>query len=224
MVARAIVVHATKRSERVIRTLIVFDHPYGATAHDNEPHRRSFSAALLKAAMTGLEGAGHEIDLIDLTHDGFDPAVSAADLRAWRTDTAVDPVVLDYQARLAASDHLVLIHPTWWMAMPARTKGFLDRVLTPGFAFAEPRVGAPLERRLIRLRGVTVLSSLTTPVPLYRAWFAAPGARIIARGTFRLIGIRRVRWRGYAGMAQRTLEQRERVLERVERQFARAFR
>jgi putative NADPH-quinone reductase len=204
-----------------MHTLLVFDHPYGATAHDNVPHRRSFSAALLAAALEGSAQAGHTTDVIDLGADGFDPVVSADDLRAWRQDTAVDPVVLDYQRRLAAADHLVLVHPIYWMVMPAGTKGFLDRVLTRGFAFGERTPGALLQRRLMRLRRVTILSPLTTPLPFYRTLFGAPAVRTLATGTFRLIGIPTVRWHGFAGMAQRTPAQRRRALDGVSRRFAR---
>lgn len=30
---------------------------------------------------------------------------------------------------------MVWFHPVWWGGLPALTKGFIDRVFTPGFAF-----------------------------------------------------------------------------------------
>ena len=200
--------------------LAVFDHPYTASAHADVPHNRSFSAALLAAATRGLEGAGHTIDLIDLAADGFDPVMSREDLVAWRTGAAADGQVADYQRRVAAADHILFVFPTWWMSMPAGTKGFLDRVLTKGFAFEEPKPGGALVRTLTRLRGVTVLTPMTTRYGLYRWWFARPGHRILFRGTFGLIGIRRLRWFSVEGPAQQTPAWRAKKLERVERYFA----
>lgn len=200
--------------------LAVFDHPYTASAHADVPHDRSFSAALLAAAARGLERAGHTVDTIDLMADGFDPVMSRADLVAWRTRTTTDAVVADYQRRLAAADHVVFVFPTWWMSMPALTKGFLDRVLSKGFAFEEPKPGGAIVRTLTRLKGVTVLTPMTTRFGLYRWWFARPGHRILFRGTFGLIGIRRLRWFSFEGPAQRGPEWRARQLARVERYFA----
>lgn len=201
-------------------TLIVFDHPYGAEAWRNEPHHRSLSAALLRSALDGLAEAGHSVDVIDLAGDDFSPVMTADDLRAWRTDSTADPTVLDYQRRLGDADHLVFIYPTWWMAMPAGTKGFIDRVLTRGFAFDEPKIGGALVNRLDRLRSVTVLTPMTTPVGLYRWWFGQPGQRIVMRGTFGLIGIRRLRWIALGRSTQRGAVSRERALARVRAHFA----
>ena len=203
-----------------MHALIVFDHPYGADAADDIPHRRSLSAALLAHARSGLESAGHTVDVIDLATEGFHPALNAGDLRAWRLRSTIDPQVIDYQHRLAAADHLVFIFPTWWMAMPAATKGFLDRVLVRGFAFEEPRPGRALTRRLTRLEGVTVLTPMTTPSGFYRWWFARPGQRILFRGTFGLIGIRRLRWFSFSEAARRGPAARARMLARTHRYFA----
>lgn len=67
-----------------MNVLIIFDHPYGATASENVPHQRSYSAALLASVMRGLTTKGHTIDLIDLHADGFDPVMSHEELTAWR--------------------------------------------------------------------------------------------------------------------------------------------
>lgn len=202
-----------------MNVLAVFDHPYTAAAHADVPHERSYSAALLAAATRGLEGAGHVVDTIDLTADGFNPVMSRDDLVAWRTGTTADPLVIEYQRRLAAADHVLFVFPTWWVSMPASTKGFLDRVLTKGFAFEEPKPGGALVRTLTRLQGVTVLTPMTTRLGLYRWWFRRPGHRILFRGTFKLIGVRRVRWFSFEGPAQRSADWRAAQLRRVERYF-----
>lgn len=202
-----------------MHALVVFDHPYGATASDNVPHRRSLSAAMLGAAVAGLDAGGHTHDVLDLAAEGFDPVLSADDLVAWRTGAPPRDDVAGLQARLAVADHLVLVFPTWWMAMPAGTKGFLDRVLTRGFAFDEPRPGGALVRRLDRLDGVTVLTTMTTSRALYRSWFGRPAHRVLVRGTFRLIGIPRVRWIAVHRSEQRGAASRQKALARITERF-----
>lgn len=203
-----------------MHVLVVFDHPYGAEAHDNVPHQRSLAAAALAEVRAGLADAGHSVDVADLAAEGFDPVMSAAELRAWRTGGEMRSDATALQHRLSAADHLVFVFPVWWMAMPAGTKGFLDRVLAKGYAFDEPRIGGALRGRLTRLRGVSVVSVMTTDDTLYRWWFGRPASRILGSGTFRLIGVRRFRHISIARSSQRGAASRMRALAGVRRRFA----
>ncbi|HXZ63730.1 MAG TPA: NAD(P)H-dependent oxidoreductase [Streptosporangiaceae bacterium] len=205
-----------------MRVLVVLDHPYTIASAGNVPHRRSFSAAVVAAAIRGARAAGHEVDLIDLAADGFQPAMTRADLAAWRQGRVVDPLVLDYQRRLLAAEHLALVFPVWWEAMPAATKGFLDRVLTKGVMYEElaGARGNPFRSRMSNLGGVSVLSIMTTPDRAYRWWYRDPLTKILFKGTFAKIGVRNLRWTNYASVTNKTSEQREAMLRRTERTFA----
>jgi NAD(P)H dehydrogenase (quinone) len=207
-----------------MKILVVLDHPYTIASAENVPHRRGFSAAVATAAIRGAESAGHEVDLIDLAADGFQPAMTREDLIAWRQGQAIDPQVLDYQQRLLAADHLVFVFPVWWEAMPAATKGFLDRVLTKGVIFEElaETKGNPFRNLMTNLGGVTVLSVMTTPDKAYRWWYRDPLTKIIFKGTFAKIGVKNLRWTNYASVTDKTAEQREQMLRDTERAFARA--
>jgi predicted transcriptional regulator len=101
--------------------------------------------------------------------------------------------------RVAAADHLVFAFPIWWESMPALTKGFLDKVLTREFAFRElaNAKGDPFVNLLTRLRGVTLLTIMTTPDKAYRWWFRNPVTKILFKGTFDKIGVKNLKWRNY---------------------------
>jgi NAD(P)H dehydrogenase (quinone) len=205
-----------------MKVLVVLDHPYTISSAEDVPHRRSFSAAVAAAAIRGAESAGHQVDLIDLAADGFRPAMTGADLAAWRQGTAVDPLVLDYQQRLLAAQHLAFVFPVWWEAMPAATKGFLDRVLTKGVIYEELADvrGNPFRSRMTNLSGVSVLSVMTTPDKAYRWWYRDPLTKILFKGTFAKIGVPNLRWTNYASVASKTPQQRYQMLRRTERAFA----
>jgi putative NADPH-quinone reductase len=205
-----------------MRILVVLDHPYTIASADNVPHRRSFSAAVASAAICGAKSAGHEVDLIDLAADGFQPAMTREDLVAWRNGRAIDPQVLDYQRRLFAAEHLVFVFPVWWEAMPAATKGFLDRVLTKGVVYEElPKAkGNPFRSRMTNLGGVSVLSIMTTPDKAYRWWFRDPLTKILFKGTFAKIGVKNLRWTNYASVTSKSPEQRDKMLRETEHAFA----
>ena len=205
-----------------MRVVIVFDHPYTLASAENVPHRRSFTAAVAASAIRGLKTAGHEVDVIDLAADGFNPVMSAGDLVDWRMHAMSDPIILDYQRRLALADHLVFAFPIWWEAMPAATKGFLDRVITKEFAFREdPHArGNPFTNLLTRLGGVTLLTVMTTPDKAYRWWYRDPVTKIMFKGTFDKIGVKNLTWRNYASITDLTPERRQSLLAATEAHFA----
>jgi NAD(P)H dehydrogenase (quinone) len=205
-----------------MNVLIIFDHPYGALASENVPHQRSYSAALLASVMRGLNTKGHTIDLIDLHADGFDPVMSREELAAWRQKKTTDPLVANYQQRLMAADHIVFLFPIWWEAMPALTKGFLDKVFAKGIVYEEIKPGRPFKCLLANLKGVSLLTVMNTPDFFYRWIFGNPITKILFRGTFRKMGIRKnLRWYNYAGMSDRSLEERVKHLNKTEQRFAR---
>ena len=205
-----------------MHVLVVLDHPYTIASAEDVPHRRSFSAAVATAAIRGARSGGHEVDLIDLAADGFQPAMTREDLVAWRQGAVVDPLVRDYQRRLLATEHLVFVFPVWWEAMPAATKGFLDRVLTKGVMFDElpGAKGNPFRNLMPRLGGVTVLSIMTTPHAAYRWWYRDPLTKILFKGTFGKIGIKDLRWVNYDRVTDRGPEDRQRMLRETEERFA----
>jgi putative NADPH-quinone reductase len=205
----------------MMRLLLVLDHPYTIDSAADVPHRRSFSAALARAAIDGAISGGHEVDLIDLAADGFSPLMTAVDLAAWRQARVADPLVADYQERLFAADHLAFVFPVWWEAMPAATKGFLDRVLTKGVVFEELAgvSGNPFRSHLDRLRGVTVVSVMTTPHAAYRWWFGDPLTKIMFRGTFGKIGVKNLRWHNVDDASGSSSEHRSKVLRAVGERF-----
>ena len=194
-----------------MRALVVVDHPYEG----------SFTRALVASACRGLESAGHEVDLIDLHADGFDPVMHGEDLAAWRHGETVDPIAADYQRRLLAADYLVVAFPIWWELMPAMTKGFIDKVIAKGVAYDQPKPNGLMKPLLgKKLTGVTLMTVMSTPGPIYRLVFGNPITKAVFRGTFRKIGVRHLRWRNHSNPAGKTQAQREAVLDRIEKDFA----
>ncbi|MGE7837390.1 NAD(P)H-dependent oxidoreductase [Viridibacillus arvi] len=202
------------------KVLIIFDHPYTATASENIPHHRSFSAALLASVTKGLHAGGHQVDLIDLHADGFNPVMSAEELAAWRQRKILDPLVKDYQMRLFEADHIIFIFPIWWEAMPAITKGFLDKVFTKGIIYDEPKPGRPFVSKLKKLKGVSLFTVMATPGFFYRWIYGNLITKLLFRGTFRKMGFHKLKWYNYTRMADRTIEDRTKYLEQTEKRFA----
>lgn len=67
----------------------------------------------LNAATKGIKNVSHEIDLMHLDNDGFNPVMPKADLKAFVEHKSVDSQVIDYNERLEKADHLIFIFPIW---------------------------------------------------------------------------------------------------------------
>lgn len=202
-----------------MKVLIVFDHPYGLSASENVPHDRSYTAALTAAAIRGLTAAGHEIDLIDLAADGFNPVMSREDLAGWRQKEVTDPLAAEYQRRLLAADYLIFAFPVWWESMPAGTKGFLDKVLTKGIIYKEPDKIGRFINGMPNIQGISLMTTMSTPKFLYRWLLGNPLPKILFRGTFRKIGVKKLHWISAHDPAGQSMEKRQSFLNKVEKFF-----
>ncbi len=127
-----------------MHALFVYAHP--------EPS--SFTAALKDAGVDALRQAGHTAEVSDLYAEKFDPVAGRHDFGAianaerfhYQTEQAFAhetrgfaPDLVREQERFLKADIVVWIYPIWWGGMPAILKGWFDRVLAFGFAYADGR-------------------------------------------------------------------------------------
>ncbi len=75
--------------------------------------------------------AGYMVDRMDLSTMQFDPILR----RGYRAMQELEPDLKRFQDLVQAADHFVIIHPIWWVGMPALLKGVFDRAWLPGSAF-----------------------------------------------------------------------------------------
>lgn len=172
-----------------MKTVIIFDHPYGTQASENEPHNRSFSAAVYKKVKEAIQAQNGEVDLIDLRADNFNPVMTKEDLVAWRTQPFIDKQTDDYFQRLTTADKIIFIFPIWWESMPASTKGFLDKVLAKGRLQS-----GDLAKLQKKNPAIYVMTVSGTPTIIYRFWYGNPIVKIMKRGTFNKIGLKKFHW------------------------------
>ncbi len=136
------------------------------------PERRSFNAALRDAAVSHLRQLGHDTQVSDLYAAGFNPVAGPGDYKEranpeqyeYRAEmkhalkgTGYVPEIEMEQEKLRWCDVLILQFPMWWFGLPAILKGWVDRVMTYGFAYAP---GKKFEAGL--LNGRRALVSVTT--------------------------------------------------------------
>jgi NAD(P)H dehydrogenase (quinone) len=120
------------------KALVVYCHPSS----------RSHNARILQNVRAGMDASGTPYTLLDLYELDFPPCLTEAEYEGikGRRSPEPDPVVAQWQAAVTESTDLVFIYPVWWYGMPARLKGFVDRVFTRGFAYRFRHVPAPMLR------------------------------------------------------------------------------
>lgn len=136
------------------------------------PEPTSFNHALANAAATALREAGHDVAITDLAAEGFRADVGPHDVQACadgnRFQVQAEQAhaaqhhsyaddIARQQALVAAADNIILQFPVWWGGPPALLKGWIDRVLSYGFAYVD---GARFETGLFK--GRRAMISVTT--------------------------------------------------------------
>jgi NAD(P)H dehydrogenase (quinone) len=129
-----------------MRVLYIYCHPLP----------ESFHAAIRAEALAGLRTAGHDVDLLDLYAEKFDPVLSE-DARRNYHDTAINQRGLEHHVeRLRRAEALIVQFPVWCFGVPAMLKGFFDRMIMPGVAFdiSDPKRVRPLLTNVRQIAGI----------------------------------------------------------------------
>lgn len=93
----------------------------------------SFNHALLDI-LTATLGVEHKIEVRDLHTLHFNPVLTGADVEALEKGTPPPDIRVE-QDLICWADALIFVYPVWWSSMPAIVKGYIDRVLSFGFAY-----------------------------------------------------------------------------------------
>ena len=152
-----------------MRVLYIFCHPLP----------ESFHAAIKVEALAGLKAAGHEVDVLDLYAEKFDPVLSEDGRRHYHDEAVnqngLEPII----ARLKWAEALVFQFPTWCFGPPAMLKGFFDRVFMPGVAFdiSDPAHVKPMLGNVKKIAGVVTYGRPR----LMALWMGDPPRKIVTR-------------------------------------------
>lgn len=149
------------------------------------PKASSLCAGIADAYQAGAEGRGAEVRRLDLHAMTFDPA-----FEGYGAGTpALEPDLAAWQANIAWADHLMIVHPYWWGAMPTRAKAVLDRALTPGFAFNYHARGVAWDKLLTGKTADAIITSDTPPL-LDTLLYRKPARRVLKNQVLGFCGIK----------------------------------
>jgi putative NADPH-quinone reductase/1,4-dihydroxy-2-naphthoate octaprenyltransferase len=165
-------------SHPALKVLVILGHP----------RKDSLCGGLADSFVDGAKEADVDLKRLDLCDLQFNPNVIT---HSPRTQT-LEPAIGEALQLIAWADHLVFVFPTWWGTMPALMKGFLDRVLIPGFAFEEHEEGGGWDK-LLTGKSAHLLTTMDTPAWVYRWIYNSPGLNSLGAATLGFCGIAPVR-------------------------------
>lgn len=152
-----------------------------------QPNAQSLCGALADAYAAGARAAGADVEVLRLGDLDFDPILH----HGYAQIQPLEPDLVRAQELILSADQLCLVTPIWWGTYPALLKGFLDRVLLPGFAFRYAKPGR--QERL--LNGKRARLIITGDSPWLWLKFVVGDSTVAAlrNSTLRFCGYRPVR-------------------------------
>ena len=98
------------------------------------PNSNSFNHAIKETVLNTSMELGHTVTVRDLYKEAFSPILSAKDLMDISNGVFSKDIALE-QDYIKRADMLIFIYPIWWASFPSILKGYIDRVLSFGFAY-----------------------------------------------------------------------------------------
>ncbi len=155
---------------------------------NGHPDKESFNFAISDAYKKGVEKSDAEIKEIRIRDLNFNPNLEFG----YRKRTELEPDLLEAQEKLKWADHIVWIYPVWWGSVPAIMKGFLDRVLLPGFAFKK-REGSVWWDKFFTGKTSRLICTMDQPTWYYKWINKCPSHHAMKKLTMNFIGVKSVK-------------------------------
>lgn len=167
----------------------------------------SLCAGLSDSYAAAATEAGHNVRILRLADVAFEPILH----EGYQRIQELEPDLLAAQESILWAEHLVVVYPIWWGSVPALLKGFLDRILLPGFAF-KYRAGSAFPDKLLVGRTAQLLVTMDTP-PWYFRWvYRMPGITQMKKTTLEFCGISPVKVATFGPVIGSTATEQQRWL------------
>lgn len=179
---------------------------------NGHPDKESYNYALAASYKKGAIASGAEIREINIGELTFNPNLEFG----YRKRTELEPDLLNAQESIQWAEHIVWVYPVWWGSVPAIMKGFLDRVLLPGFAFKK-REGSVWWDKYLTGKTSRIICTMDQPSWYYRWINGRPSHIAMKKLTMNFIGIKKVRITAIGPLRLSKNEFRLKWLKKVEK-------
>lgn len=185
-----------------MKALVVFSHP----------NPTSFNAAILATVKEELQNKGAEVKVKDLYAMNWNPVLSGEDFQNFMSGQTPEDIARE-QADVAWADVMILIGPIWWFSVPAMLKGYIDRVMSMGFAYQYTETGP--KGLLGGKKAVIITTSGADEQVAAHSGMIESINRSLVRGVFGFCGFSEATYKNCFAVPSVTDEARKGMLEEI---------
>ncbi|TGN21929.1 NAD(P)H-dependent oxidoreductase [Empedobacter tilapiae] len=177
---------------------------------NGHPNKDAFNNGIALAYKKGAENTGAEVKEIVIADLQFNPNLQFG----YQKRTELEPDLVEAWEKIKWAEHLVWLHPVWWGGLPAITKGFIDRLFLPGFAF-QYRENSVWWDKLLKGKTAHIITTLDQPSWYYWLVYGRPSVNQLKKSTLEFCGIKPVRVTYIGVVKTATPEVRNKWIEKV---------
>jgi NAD(P)H dehydrogenase (quinone) len=155
---------------------------------NGHPNAESFNFGIVEAYKKGALNSDAEIKEVVIKDLKFNPNLEFG----YQKRTELEPDLIEAWEKIKWADHLVWVHPIWWGGLPAITKGFIDRLFLPGFAF-QYRENSVWWDKLLKGKTAHIITTLDQPSWYYRLIYGQPSVNQLKKTVLEFCGIKPVK-------------------------------
>lgn len=187
--------------------LVIYAHPYN----------QSFNHAIKETIVMSANSTGNLVEVRDLYALDFDPVLRAEELaNSFNSGAALEDVAIE-QNYIRWADMVVFVYPLWWAGMPAILRGYLDRVLSFGFAYTADENGTT---GLLGNKQIVMINTIGATQQDYEANGMLKALETIANpGIFNFCGTTVKKYFQFCAIPSSTPEERQKILSEVSEFF-----
>lgn len=172
---------------------------------NGHPDKNSFNFGIADAYKKGALQSGAEVKEVIIAELNFNPNLQYG----YQKRMDLEPDLLEAWEKIQWAEHLVWIHPVWWGGLPAITKGFIDRLFLPGFAF-EYKENSVWWNKLLKGKTAHIITTLDQPNWYYRFFFGRPSVNQLKRSVLEFCGVSPVKV-SYFGVIKTSDENKRKI-------------
>lgn len=139
----------------------------------------SFCDAISKTYYSFAKEAGNNVELVNVRDLNFD-------INFLATRESDEAEILNQRKLILWANEVIIVIPNWWSGVPAKFKGYIDRVFVSSFAFEYGANGMP--KGLLTDKSAFVYITQDSPCFWTKLFVGDPLWKMINRGVLKFCG------------------------------------
>lgn len=178
---------------------------------NGHPNKNAFNYGIASAYKKGAVNSGAEVKEIIIADLDFNPNLKFG----YQQRTELEPDLIEAWEKIKWAEHLVWVHPVWWGGLPAISKGFIDRLFLPGFAY-QYRENSIWWDKLLKGKTAHIITTIDQPGWYYWLFYGRPSVNQLKKSTLEFCGVKPVKVTYFGIVKTATNELRKKWLDKVE--------